>query len=75
MQKDRHETKNEKEKRENERPSCEGYVRVRWVIETPKVGYGNTKITQHALNVSRVFVMLRLDTVRKKKKGKNEGKW
>ena len=39
------------------------YVRVQWVIK-------NTKITQHALKVSRVIRMLRLDTIWKKKKKK-----
>ena len=33
------------------------------------VDYGNNKITQHAVKMSlRVFVLLKLDTVRKKKK-------
>ena len=30
--------------------------------------YGNTKITLHALKVSRIFRMLKLDIIRKKKK-------
>ena len=33
-------------------------------------GYGNTKITQHALKVS-VFIRFKLDTVGKKKKERN----
>ena len=37
------------------------HVGVRWI-------YGKTKITQHALKMSRVFRMLKLNTVRKKKK-------
>ena len=35
------------------------------------VGYGHTKITQHALEVS-VFRMLKLDTIQKKKKGRKK---
>jgi len=35
------------------------------------VDYRNTKITQHALKMSRVFEMLKLDTVEKKKNTKD----
>ena len=41
------------------------HVGVRWI-------YGKTKITQHALKMSRVFRMLKLNTVRKKKKKKKK---
>ena len=43
------------------------HVGVRWI-------YGKTKITQHALKMSRVFRMLKLNTVRKKKKKKKKKK-